>query len=974
MRSFSQLILIAGTVLASTATMAIGQEKDTITSFEELSSYMGLVDRDKLVDATTVVNFSDVANSTLFVQKGSLGCYVDITQAEPAPLPEFALGDRVRIKGLFVGSRDCVVADSITLIQHGPPVKAVNLDIDRLGPKSNWSDRVSLSGTVEQFVQSDEGIVLTVRGQVQYFLVRVAHDQQFDRLSQLVGSNVTATGCLDWIADEYGVRSIPMCLLMTGADIVGDPSPQTSVAVRQLALKKLGYYASEQGQTVETVGIVSEVINRGLLLLESHDGGGVLVRSSSLHSLDVGDVVQVVGVLSLSDGHPTIVASRLRKQMASVPVPPTHTSAKHIIASDLPLTRVSISGELTSLSSRGRMRSLNLTDEGINFTARIILNDAEFDSIDLQRASRVKVQGALLKPTVPEEAFVIYGRGVDAVTVSKAWVTFDETRVRLLAASVILCLLLGAGMIWLLRSQVRRKTQALRDMTAQLSSAFDAVQEGLLILDRSGTVLSWNDRMARLFDLDSSIARGPELVNHLARRLAEPDKFLTMWNSLPASSQETYGSTLKTCDEGAYTAYSSPIFSGDDKQQVAGRLWSFEDVSERSQLEAKLVQSQKMEAVGRLAGGIAHDFNNLLMGISGNLELMRAGDANDQGPSLTAAEKATDRATRLVERLLSFSRQSPVRLVPMTPNSIVRSVGELASQKLSEQLHFDLADDESVWLVDVDELQLEQVLLNLCLNASDALVDEKGSISVRTENVVDAALGECVCISVIDSGTGMSETVTAKIFEPFFTTKDIDKGTGLGLAMSYGIVNQHNGRIDVESKVGFGSRFDIVLPRSKHLKSNVAKPVPEIHGPIDALDNALVANTHILIADDEEIVRDAAARMLTGAGYTVFTASNGVEVLELLSQNTHIDMLVLDLTMPTLSGRETLLRVSDRYPNLPVLLCTGHLMDSDLSMLSTRSLVDVITKPFRARTLLKSVELGLREPLGASEPSSLESA
>ena len=144
--------------------------------------------------------------------------------------------------------------------------------------------------------------------------------------------------------------------------------------------------------------------------------------------------------------------------------------------------------------------------------------------------------------------------------------------------------------------------------------------------------------------------------------------------------------------------------------------------------------------------------------------------------------------------------------------------------------------------------------------------------------------------------------------------------------------------------------------------------------PIDARGSASTANKHILIADDEEIVRDAAARMLTRAGYTVSTAANGLEVLEILSQNNHTDMLVLDLTMPVLSGRETLLRVSDSYPNLPVLLCTGHLMDSDLSMLSTHSLVDVITKPFRAQTLLRSVEVGLHGPLGVPQQSSLESA
>ena len=191
------------------------------------SSYMGLWGRDKPVDFTTIINFSDVANAALFVQEGSLGCYVDVSRMKPRP-SDFALGDRVRIKGLFDGSRDCLVADSVTVVEHGPPAKAISLDIDSLGPKSNWSDRVTLSGTVEQFVRGDQGVVLTIRGQVQYILVRVAHDQQSDRLSRMVGSHVTITGCLDWTADEYGVRSIPICLLMSGADIVGDPLPPVS--------------------------------------------------------------------------------------------------------------------------------------------------------------------------------------------------------------------------------------------------------------------------------------------------------------------------------------------------------------------------------------------------------------------------------------------------------------------------------------------------------------------------------------------------------------------------------------------------------------------------------------------------------------------------------------------------------------------------------------------------------------------------
>lgn len=944
------LMLIALALASLGGSMTFGQDARTVRTFEELGGLIGALDSDRQVDLVGVVNFWDPGSHMLFVQKGEIGIFVDFPTEQYGEPSMFVAGDRIRIRGVFSAERDCLEATSLSLVEHGEPNDPSAFDIDTLATGWHWSDRVQVTGMLRQFVNAEDGVVLVLKGQTKYCLVRVAHESDPERLSALIGAEVTVVGTMDWVSDEFGRATTPMCLLMSAKDLTAGTGPPITeprkVSLDQLTVGDLA------GVSVQTTGLISQLISRQLLLLESNGRDGVLLECVDAFSLLPGDVVRVTGEVSADARQPTLVASRIERQMSDIPLPPTRMSVAAILAGNTHPQRAAIEADFLSVKSRGNVRTLTLADEGAVFSARLLLEDDDFDSLELDRARRVTVAGAVVRSEDPAVAFVVHGEGPDALLVSETWVQFDRARVTLFVGTGFFLLTVGACMIWFLRSQVRKQTRALTGMTAQLNSAFEAVREGLVVLDKSGEVVSSNGRMVELFSAREGT--GVALKEHLAAAFAEPEAFSEFWNSVSTGSGETRTATFATADNGQYIAYTAPIFSG---QQVSGRLWAFEDISERSELEARLVQSQKMEAVGRLAGGVAHDFNNLLMGISGNLELMRNATGFDHQQAIDAAEAAADRAATLVEHLVGFSKRTALNIVPVNPNEIVSHLTNLASQPLQQQLNLQLDSDDTIWPVEADRVQVEQVLLNLCLNARDAIADETGSITIQTANVHDEALGDCVRISVEDTGPGMSDEVTARIFEPFFTTKETGKGTGLGLAMSYGIINQHRGRIDVTSQSGLGSRFDIFLPRSDKKPMgdpDACRETLQLHATASGLG-------HVLIADDEQVVREAAAAMLTLAGYTVSTATNGAEALAQLESGARVDLLVLDLSMPVLSGRETLAAVSASNRELPVVLCTGFLLDSDRRNLTVHdNLVDVLTKPFRADDLLQSVHAGLQ--------------
>jgi signal transduction histidine kinase len=391
---------------------------------------------------------------------------------------------------------------------------------------------------------------------------------------------------------------------------------------------------------------------------------------------------------------------------------------------------------------------------------------------------------------------------------------------------------------------------------------------------------------------------------------------------------------------------------------------------QRQELEEQLRQSQKMEALGRLAGGVAHDFNNLLTVIKGHCELIL--DRNTGGAVISASgqqiRKAADRAAALTRQMLAFSRKQALQPKVLDVNAIVEDVGRFLQRLLPEDVEVVFRTNEALGRVKADASQLEQVLLNLTVNARDAM-PQGGILTVETGNVtVDEELarthpsvqpGDYVKLSVSDTGTGMDAETKAHIFEPFFTTKEPGKGTGLGLATVYGVVKQTGGFIWVESAPGLGSKFEIYLPRvHEKLECNVVT---------QSSPNRKAALHTVLLAEDEAEVRALAYEFLTSAGYRVLVAEDGVRAMQIAKQDKTIDILVTDVVMPRMRGPELAKRMKRMKPGLKVVYVSGYLEPSEIDgdFLKEGFLLD---KPFSRDALVNQIgeALSVREPMEVS--------
>ena len=379
------------------------------------------------------------------------------------------------------------------------------------------------------------------------------------------------------------------------------------------------------------------------------------------------------------------------------------------------------------------------------------------------------------------------------------------------------------------------------------------------------------------------------------------------------------------------------------------------DVSERKRMEAQLLQAQKMEAIATLAGGIAHDFNNLLMVVQGNVSLMLL-DLNPIHPHyemLKNIENQVQSGSRLTHQLLGYARRGKYAIRPFLFNPLLEEmVDAFARTRKNITIHKELAQD--LLPIEGDQGQIEQVIMNLLVNAADAMPGH-GNLYVKTSNVTHADMkgkiynpkaGNYIHLSVIDTGVGMDQKTLGRIFEPFFTTKELGRGTGLGLASVYGIVKGHAGYTDVESQEGFGTAFKIYLPASRE----------EASEPIKAEGLLMRGIETILLVEDEESVLDVGERSLKAMGYQVMIARDGKEAIELFRESWRtIDLVVLDIILPSMGGNEIFDHLKKIHPKVKVLLSSGYSIDGEATKLLERGCQGFIQKPFDLKQLSRHV-------------------
>jgi PAS domain S-box-containing protein len=388
--------------------------------------------------------------------------------------------------------------------------------------------------------------------------------------------------------------------------------------------------------------------------------------------------------------------------------------------------------------------------------------------------------------------------------------------------------------------------------------------------------------------------------------------------------------------------------------------------SQLMQAEEALRQSQKMEAVGQLTGGIAHDFNNLLQGILGALDIVKRriaeGRIGDLDPFLNGALDSANRAATLTHRLLAFSRRQPVDPRPLDLNELIGSVGELLRQSLGENIDLRIGAGQDLWLVRCDGNQLENALLNLAINARDAMPNG-GTVTIDTANTVfdlgqarrrDVSAGEYVCLRVTDTGVGMPPSVKARAFDPFYTTKPIGKGTGLGLSMIYGFVRQADGSVLIDSEPGKGTSIEICLPRYKG--DAVGPRVQESSG-----DNRAEANEVVLIVEDEAVVRLLIVETLNDLGYQALETADSAAALRILQSSQRVDLLVSDIGLPGLNGRQLADAARVARPGLKILFATGYAEDAAGSAFLEPGM-EIVIKPFTMEVLASKIRAMIEGP------------
>ena len=516
-------------------------------------------------------------------------------------------------------------------------------------------------------------------------------------------------------------------------------------------------------------------------------------------------------------------------------------------------------------------------------------------------------------------------------------------------------------------SERKSAQQALMESERRYRNILDSIEEGYFEVDLKGNFTFFNNRVCQIIGYEHDALLG---MNN--RQYTSPETARKMY--------QIFNRVFRTAEPAKVTNYeiirkdgtkkilevSASLMKGADDQPTGFRgimrdaTSRIQSEKEKKRLESQVQHAQKMEAIGTLAGGIAHDFNNLLMGFQGNISLMKM-DLTDEHPHqefLNNMESYVRRGSELTRQILGFARGGKYQVKTTNLNVLINKNADMFSRARKEiAIHKKFQED--LYTVDVDRGQIEQVLLNLFVNAWQAMPGG-GNLYVETENINLQAndydkpyaieSGKYVRITVSDSGIGMDGKTQERIFEPFFTTKAFGRGTGLGLASAYGIIKNHNGIINVYSEKGHGTTFKIYLPASdKQVIAEKIKP-----------DEAQGGTETILLVDDEEMVADIGKDLLEKLGYTVLVAAGGAEAIKLFQRHRDtVDLVILDMIMPDMSGGETFSRMRAIKPNAKILLSSGYSLDQRASAIMKQGCNGFIQKPFN----LKKISHKIREIL-----------
>ena len=492
----------------------------------------------------------------------------------------------------------------------------------------------------------------------------------------------------------------------------------------------------------------------------------------------------------------------------------------------------------------------------------------------------------------------------------------------------------------------KRSEKLLRESEVRFRTALEANPDPVVIYDIEGNVTFFNHAFSEVFGWTLEECRAKKMDMFVPEKNWPETK--QMIETVMAGKNVSATETCRYTKDGniiPVVISGSIYYNRNGKPE--GSVINLRDISEQKRLQAQLQMAQKIEAIGTLAGGIAHDFNNLLMAIQGNVSLMLLDTdvSHSHYAALMSIEDRIQSGSKLTGQLLGYARKGKYELRPLNPNYVIEETSETFG-RMRKDISIDKNLSSELYEIRADNGQMEQVLLNLFVNAADAM-PAGGKLSLTSENVTHEDMkdnvynpmpGLYVKLTIADTGTGMDKKIQDRIFDPFFTTKEMGRGTGLGLASAYGIIENHGGYITVESEKEKGTVFNIYLPA-----------VSEKHYGEKEPDNQIVCGSGtILLVDDEEMVLDVNVKVLEKLGYSVLEAKSGKEAISAYRDNKdEIDMVILDMVMPGMSGGEVYDIIKEINKNVKVLLSSGHGVDGQANQILQRGCDGFLQKPYR---------------------------
>lgn len=558
---------------------------------------------------------------------------------------------------------------------------------------------------------------------------------------------------------------------------------------------------------------------------------------------------------------------------------------------------------------------------------------------------------------------------VSGTEVGELFVLYDKTDIktrfsRLIILKTSMAMVLFVALIvflYLLLLRVDRKIskqqEILQETTKEWEKTFHAIPDTIVLLDKDMHIVRANQTACDLLQTERDKLIGSTCYS-LFRGSSEPCSDCPAIASF--DDQQNHSAIIDHPSLGkTFNLSVSPVLN--QNNEVQNIVYVAKDITDINRLEEQLQQTQKMESIGRLSGGIAHDFNNILSVINGNAEicLMEMKEDTPLRNEINDILESGKRAARLTQQLLAFSRKQVIRQELLDVNREIETTRKMLGRLLGEDIEIQIVYGKELWPVKADRSQLEQVVLNLAVNARDAM-PLGGKLTIETSNIsldeeytkahYNITPGDYIMLTISDNGEGIDEDTRERIFEPFFTTKEQGQGTGLGLATVYGIIKQNNGEIRVYSEPDLGTTFKIYLPRPKEPISEIAA-IPSVE---DVSDNP--GTETILLVEDDEMVRKVIVNIIADLGYTLLEAENGKDALHVCSRfHGIVDLLLTDVVMPKMNGVKLAEKVSELYPQIKVLFMSGYTENAIVKHGVLADDVNFIDKPFTPKSLSKAV-------------------